>query len=62
MEKAYDREAHPDGLARLSHQLRPKPTPSRYQHGILSDKEMLVRHFQDHVREHIPAATRLEAP
>jgi phenylpropionate dioxygenase-like ring-hydroxylating dioxygenase large terminal subunit/AcrR family transcriptional regulator len=33
-----------------------------YEYGILSDKEVLVRHFQDWVREHIPAATRRKAP
>ena len=33
---------------------------SSYQYGILSDKEVLVRHFQDWVRARIPAATQLD--
>jgi len=47
---------------RLTSEVQKGLSSSSYQFGILSDKEVLVRHFQDHVREHIPAATRLEAP
>lgn len=33
-----------------------------YQYGILSDKEVLVAHFQNWVRHQVPEATQLEAP
>jgi phenylpropionate dioxygenase-like ring-hydroxylating dioxygenase large terminal subunit len=35
---------------------------SGYQRGILSEKEVLVRGFQDWIRERLPIANRLERP
>jgi len=35
---------------------------SSYQYGILSDKEVLVQHFQDWVRASVPVATLLNTP
>lgn len=35
---------------------------SGYKYGILSDKEVLVKHFQDWVREQLPVARVEDAP
>ena len=44
MDKAYDRDAHPNGMARLSHVLREKPRPNwsaEHYHRILPDYQHL---------------------
>jgi hypothetical protein len=46
---------------RLTSEVQKGLGSASYQYGILSDKELLVRHFQDWIRQQIPAATRLEA-
>lgn len=47
---------------RLTAEVQKGLATSAYGRGILSDKEILVRHFQDWVRERLPVARLAEAP
>lgn len=47
---------------RLTTEVQKGLRSSGYQQGILSDKEVLVKHFQDWVRERLPIAGLIEEP
>ncbi len=47
---------------RLTAEVQKGLSSSSYQYGILSDKEVLVQHFQDWVRASVPVATLLNTP
>jgi phenylpropionate dioxygenase-like ring-hydroxylating dioxygenase large terminal subunit/DNA-binding transcriptional regulator YbjK len=46
----------------LTHSVQGGLGTSGYDVGILSDKEVLVRHFQDWVRERLPVSRQIERP
>lgn len=46
----------------LTHSVQRGLATSAYEVGILSDKECLVKHFQDWIRERLPACMLLQAP
>ncbi|MGH8247807.1 MAG: RHO alpha subunit C-terminal catalytic domain-containing protein, partial [Gammaproteobacteria bacterium] len=47
---------------RLTAEVQKGLRSSGYRYGILSDKEVLVKHFQDWVRERLPIAGLMEEP